>query len=260
MKLKLLGLLFLLSFNAINAQQIKELWTNYDGLWSSSDTSINPVRPDDSHELLAFRYGATIFSTGVDDLTLTNNSISYTPEVYRALPLGILPVSGGSSYYVGLGQLADGINNGTDNSSTNPFNAITNGNQVANFLTDGINGLDLGTNITNIPQSTITRFSLSSNGITQARFNDNIPDIIVSQTASPSGGSGSDRLYFVNSSGTIVGNAVTIDFASSSEPVLGNWNPDFYNFNSIGNSGSSLTNGTRPIHLKAIEITAFGYW
>lgn len=258
MKLKLLGLLFLLSFNAINAQQIKELWTNYDGLWSSSDTSINPVRPDDSHELLAFRYGATIFSTGVDDLTLTNNSISYTSEVYRALPVGILPVSGGSSYYVGLGQLADGINNGTDNSSTNPFNAITNGNQVANFLTDGINGLDLGTNITNIPQSTTTRFSLSSNGITQARINDNIPDIIVSQTASPSGGSGFDRLFFVDSSGSVVGNVVTINFASSTEPALGNWNPDFYNFNSTGNSGSSLTNGTRPIHLKAIEITAFG--
>ncbi|SEA69668.1 T9SS type A sorting domain-containing protein [Psychroflexus halocasei] len=258
MRIKLLLLTLMLSFSTINAQQITELWTNYDGLWSSSDTSINPVRPDDSHELLAFRYGATIFSTGVDDLTLTNNSISYTPEVYRALPLGFLPTTGGGFYYVGLGQLADGINNGTDNSSTNPFNTITNGNQVANFLTDGINGLDLGTNITNIPQSTITRFSLSSNGISLSRIDDNIPDIIVSQTALPSGGSGFDRLFFVDSSGSVVGNVVTINFASSTEPALGNWNPDFYNFNSTGNSGYTLTNGTRSIHLKAIEITAFG--
>jgi hypothetical protein len=259
MKLKLFFISLFLFSTFTHAQAVDKLWTNYNGLWSSEETSFNPVLPDNNHELLAFRYGTTVYSTGVDDQVLTDNSVTHTSAIFRALPVASLPTSGGSSYYLGFGQLADGIDNGTDNGNTIPFSPIVTGSQVAAALTDGENGLELGTNITNIPQGTTAIFALSSNGITLANISDNVPDILVSQTAQPLGsGSNFDRLYFVDNTGTTVGNEVQIDFTAASEPALGEWNPDFYNFDSTGNPSSSLTNTTRPIHLKAIEITEFG--
>lgn len=234
---------------------VTEIWTNYNGFWSSSATTINPVRPDNSHELLAFRFGSTIYSTGVDDQKLIDNGVvSFTPLNFRSLPIPTLPTTGSSSYFIGFGQLFDGLDNAVDNGNTNPFAPITNGAQVASFLTDGIQGLDLGTNITNIPSGTISRFNLSSAGVTLNQIGDGVPDILISQTAQPVA-TNVDQLRFVNSSGDTVGNIVTLNI--SQQPRVGNWLPDFYNFNST-QFQSNFIKSERPIHFFAIDLSAFG--
>uniref|UniRef100_UPI00130059CC hypothetical protein n=1 Tax=Psychroflexus aestuariivivens TaxID=1795040 RepID=UPI00130059CC len=258
--MKKIILLLVLIVSMTSEAQVTEIWTDYGGYWNSSSTNMNPVQPDNTHALLAFRFNGTNYSTGVDNAKLDNNNVTYTSLTVRALPIASLPISGGgTSYFVGLGQLFDGIDNGVDNSATSPFPAITQGSEAASFLTRGPQGLDLGSCLANIPSGTTSRFNLSSGGIKTSQLNDGIPDILVSQIADPSSG-GTDRLRFVNSSGTIVGNAVTIDLSNNTLfPAVGTWNPDFYNFNSTQNSGNSnFINGTRDLRFFAVDLSSFG--
>ena len=252
MKNKLLIAIFTLLTYGLSAQDVTEIYTNYNGFWSSSETSSNPLNPDNSHELLGFTWNGTTYSTGVDDTKLTNNGIGFTPLVVRALPIFELPTSGGGSYFVGLGERLDGIPNGVDPSSTSPFNAITSVTEPPEFLTDGVQGLDLGTGLSNIPSATVARFNLSSAGIDLGQTG-GAPDILVSQIASPSGGG--DELRFVDNSGVTVGNSVNINF--NSEPTVGNWDVDFYRFNSTQPS-NGFVNTQRTIKFFAADISDFG--
>lgn len=240
-------------FQTSNASaQINEIYTNYDGFWSSSSTSINSLNPDDSHELLGFTYNGTTYSTGINDSKLSANGISFTSLVIRALPIAELPTAGGGSYFVGLGERFDGIANGVDASSSLPFNTITTVNEPPSFLTDGVQGLDLGTCLANIPNGTEARFNLSVAGIDVSQIGGD-PDILVSQIASPSGGG--DELEFVDSMGNTVGNIFSINF--NSEPVVANWDVDFYRFNYTQPS-SGFVNTTRALRFRAADLSDFG--
>ncbi|RRO23896.1 hypothetical protein EIG84_02735, partial [Flavobacteriaceae bacterium 14752] len=251
MKNKLFLVAFLCFMFNLTAQ-VNQIYTDYNGFWTSSSSSINALNPDNSHELLGFTFNGTTYSTGIDDVKLNNNSVTFTPLVFRALPIADLPISGGGSYFVGLGERLDGIPNGVDPSPSSPFNAITSVNQPPAFLTDGTQGLDLGTCLANIPSGTEARFNLSSAGIDVAQIN-GAPDILVSQIAQPSGGG--DQLEFIDSAGNTVGSVLTINFTS--EPVVANWDVDFYNFNST-QSNANFVNTTRPLRFFAADLSDFG--
>jgi hypothetical protein len=234
--------------------QVTGVYTDYQGYWHSNTTSINTNKPINSHNLIGFTLNGTVYSTGVNDNLLTSNSVTFVAENYRALPIATITNLGG---YIGLGQLYDGIDNGVNNSNTQPFEAITNGTQAAYFLTDGIQGLDLGTGIANIPSGTITNFTLSSNGITQSKINDGIPDVLIATIATPSNNN-NDILSFVDINGNIVGNQVVVSLNNSSNyPVVANWDADFYNFNST-QTNNSLVNTQRGIRFLAAELNDFG--
>ena len=175
--------------------QVTGVYTDYQGYWHSNSTSINTNKPINSHNLIGFTLNGTVYSTGVNDNLLTSNSVTFVAENYRALPIATITNLGG---YIGLGQLYDGIDNDVNNSNTQPFEAITNGTQAAYFLTDGIQGLDLGTGIANIPSGASTFFKLSSNGIDPNKINDNTPDILIATIATPGGGS--DQIRFKDAS------------------------------------------------------------
>ena len=121
-----------------------------------------------------------------------------------------------------------------------------------------LHGLNLGTGVTNVPASAPLQISVSS--ITTAAISDAIPDILVSQIASPS--SGGDTLYFVNNSGIVVGNKVRIDWTMYK--LLGTYTLDLYTMpnNSLCDtariSGTSSFNGTRDIRLIAFKLSEFG--
>lgn len=232
---------------------VNEVWTNFGGFWNSSSSSLNPTNPNNSHELLAFEFNGINYSTGVDDTKLTNNGVSFTALTMRSLPVASLPTTGSNSYFIGLGQLADGIDSGVNNGSTIPFEATLNGNEIAAFLTDGSQGLDLGTNVTNIPGTTTARFNLSSSGITTTNIGDGIPDILISQTAQPS--NNIDELEFVDTNGATVGNVVSLNITT--EPVVGNWIVDFYEFDSTQGQNNFI-NTPRPIHFFAVDLASFG--
>lgn len=238
--------------------QVTGIYTDYQGFWQSNSSSINGVKPNNSHLLLAFTYNGTTYSTGVDDAALSVNGITgFTADNYRGLPLTALPYSAsGGSYFVGLGQLYDGLDNAADPSPNSPFNAITSDAELAFFLTDGDKGLDLGTGIANTPGGQEARFELSSNKISSADIGDNIPDIIVSNIAQPSG-SNNDKLKFVDNSGNVVGTELSIQMNdNTTSPVVGNWLVDFYNFNSTSGGGSYVKT-QRNIRFLPLELSQF---
>lgn len=245
----------ILFFGPIRAQ-VTQIWTDYNNaLWTSSSTSINATRPENNHNLLAFRFNGTTYSTGANNAMLNANSVSYTAGSWKALPVSSLPTSG-TSYFVALGQSADGVNNGY-NTTTPPFSGSPiSASVLASFLTDGINGLNIGTGLANIPSGLTLRFNLSNNGIVTSAVNDGVPDILFAQIASPS--SGGDQLRFVNSSGSTVGNAVLFNLSNTTNyPVVANWMADFYNPNATG-GGAGFFNTQRPISLFAADLSAFG--
>jgi hypothetical protein len=257
--MKNLILLVFLVGGAVNlsAQRVTGIYTDYNGFWQSRSGAINPVKPQNHHNLLAFTYGSTTYSTGVNNGLLTSNSVSFSAQRYRALPIKTLPVTGSSSYFVGLGQLSDGINNGVNNSPSQPFpgNPVS-GSVLASFLTDGKKGLNIGTGLTNIPAGTVIEYKLSSNGINPSYINDGIPDILFVQIASPS--SIGDRMKFVNSSGVTVGNEFVFDLSNSTNfPRVADWMADFYNPNST-QSSSGFINTERSISALAIDLSALG--
>ncbi|MGZ5247313.1 MAG: T9SS type A sorting domain-containing protein [Flavitalea sp.] len=257
MKNPILLILILCTGISSSAQRVTGIYTDYNGYWHSRSTAINPVKPQNHHDLLAFTYGPTTYSTGVNNSVLTSNGISFSPQRYRALPVKTLPTTGSSSYFVGLGQMFDGINNGVNNSPSQPFqgNPVS-GSVLASFLTDGKKGLNIGTGLTNIPAGTVIEYSLSSNGINPAYINDGIPDIVFVQIASPS--SLGDRMKFVNSGGATVGNEFVFDLSNNTNfPTVANWIADFYNPNSTQNA-SGFINTERSISVLAIDLSALG--
>lgn len=239
------------------SQAVTGIYTDYQGYWASSSTAINPTQPDRSHNLLGFTYSGTTYSTGVNDAILTANDVTFTSDGFRGLPILGLPTSGSGSYFVGLGQLEDGIDNGIDPSPSSPFKAITTEAEVAHFLTDGENGLNMGSCITNIETSQNARFNLSANGIIQSNINDGVVDILVSQVADPTSTT-PDKLRFIDGDGNIIGDEISIIISqTASYPVVGNWKPDFYEFNST-QPKTNFINTERPIRFFAAEISDFG--
>jgi len=243
---------FFFLFSNLTAQ-VNQIWTDFNGFWTSSSSAINPIKPNNSHNLLAFRLGSTTFSTGVDDAKLIANGVSFSPRKFRAFPINSVPTSG-TSYFAALGQLYDGVNNGASADPNHPFVANS-PTAWAGFLTDGVQGLDMGTGLANIPAGSILQFNLSTNGITPSAIGDGIPDIVFVQIASPS--AGGDRLRFVNASGTTVGSEVTFNLTNTTNfPVVGNWTADFYDRNRVLASG--FTNTDRPIAVLAMDLSELG--
>ncbi|WP_159432719.1 T9SS type A sorting domain-containing protein [Mesonia phycicola] len=247
MKFLALFVFLLISFN--NQAQVTEIYTDYLGYWKSTSSANNSILPEDSHAVLAFTANGTTYSTGVNDTKLTSKGVSYTSANFRALPVLELPTTGGGSYYIGFGQLTDGIDNGTSTSSL-PFTANPTGAELASYLTAGPNGLDLGTYFTNIPSTSTIRFELSSAGLDMIDVGDGIPDILVSQIAQVS--TTKDELRFVDSGGNTVGNRV--DVTLSAAPTLGTWQTDLFNFN--GSPGQ--VNNNKTIKFASIELSEFG--
>ncbi|MDR3716278.1 MAG: T9SS type A sorting domain-containing protein [Puia sp.] len=247
-------LLVLLMMGKTGIAQVTAVYSDYGGYWTSSSTSINPVKPDNSHNLLGFTWNGTTYSTGVNDAVLTSHGISFTAQSFRAFPVSTVPNTESGFYFVMLGQLYDGLNNAVDNSSTSPFPANPTGAQLAGFLTDGVKGLNLGTGLANIPAGSVLRFDLSTNGLSLSAINDGKPDIFVTEEASPSSSS-PDILEFVDAGGNIVGNALSI--VTSSFPQVGNWQADFYDLTSQ-QSSSTYINQARPMAFYAADLSAFG--
>ena len=229
---------------SLNAQYaVSAISTDYQGLWQTSAASPNPVRPDNSHRLLAFTWNGTNFSTGVNDAALPVGS--FTPRNFRAFPIDAISTAG--SPLIALGQLVDGADNNP--STPAPFNTPAGSATLAGFLTDGSKGLDLGTGVANIAAGNL-RFNLSALGISASAINDNVPDVIVSQIATPGGDL--DEVYFVDAGGATVGSRLSINHTGT--PAVGAWSVDFYNLNGSIN----IRKSDRDIRLWAADLTSFG--
>jgi hypothetical protein len=223
---------------------VTEVITDYAGFWQSGVGAISPVKPDNSHDLLAFSVNGTRYSTGVNDALLTSRNVTFTPGNFRGLPVGSIGGTVTSNTKVGLGALWDGVANGAG--PTPPSNVLS------TYLRDGKNGLNLGTGIANIPAGTL---SFTVTGITKEAVGDNVPDILVTQFADPA--NSQDRYQFTDENDVVIGNTVTVIFTSIS-PV-GDWTADFYEASqSPMTLMAGFTQTPRQLRLWTADLNTFG--
>lgn len=235
------------------------LITDFGGYWRTDIGSINTIRPDTSHNLLAFTYKGTRYSTGANDAILTSNGVSFTPASFRALPVagiaGNTPALTTSSLFMALARKNDG----------RPYTiyppAVAH-LSVADILVDGANGLDLGTGVTNLPTSAILTFQVPN--ISPGKIDDTEPDIIITQIANPD--ATNDRFGFINAAGTLIGNEISQNMTYLSK--MGDYYLDLFRLtpNVPYNTGkpysarppSDVNDSTRPIRIIAFRLSDFG--
>lgn len=227
-----------------SAQAVTGIVTDYNGFWKTSTASVNSLKPDKSHNLLAFTYNGVQYSTGVDDSKLAAYGEHFVQSDFWSLPVGAISGTINGNTKVGFGALYDGVYNGASN-PTPEYG-------IAMYLTDGIKGLNIGTCIANLPAGTMN-FSISN--IRPSAIGDGIPDILVTQVADPTGNS-FDRYSFIDANGAQVGNFKDIIF-SNITPIA-NWTADFYNAHKPLTLSGGFTQTDRPLRLWAADLSEFG--
>lgn len=251
----------LVSSSLSYAQRVDYIYSNFNGYWNSGMTT-TPINND--CELLGFRYnnGTTtkVYSTGVNNLLLTSNGIAYQNTRFRSLPIKDVkfpgnaagePTSGpGGPFLFAFGSALDG---NVNQALKPPFSFPD--YKISIALNRGDRGMGLGSALTNVPTTTPFEFTLQ-NFMDPLKINDGIPDLFFTQQADP-GTNGFDEVWFEDASGVMIGNTVTINFASNTQnPSVGKWNMDFYEIKQ--NTPVWNTNGVRDIRLFATDITSFG--
>lgn len=227
-----------------SAQAVTGVITDYNGYWKTSLSSTNSLKPDKSHNLLAFTYNGVQYSTGVDDSKLAGRGESFVQGDFWSLPVGALSGAINGNTKVGFGALYDGVYNGASNPPPEYG--------ISMYLTDGIKGLNIGTCIANLPAGTMN-FSISN--IQPSAIGDGVPDILVTQIADPSGSS-FDRYSFIDANGVQVGNFKDIVFSNITP--IGTWTADFYNAQNPLTLSGGFTQTDRPLRLWAADLSEFG--
>ncbi|MEO6548464.1 MAG: T9SS type A sorting domain-containing protein [Ferruginibacter sp.] len=230
--------------------------TDFAGYWPTTTINNNSVRPDNSHNLLSFTYNGTTYSTGVNNATLTGQGVNYTAGSFKSLPVaGINGTNNASSTFLAMASNVDGNS------------AIANASVVSNItikeaMTDGINGLNMGTGVTNLPATANMDFDIHI--INPAKILDAEPDILITQIADPS--SGNDVFQFIDATGATIGNSITQDMTMLT--ILGTYSLDLFTlspgapFNSATGFGVSVSppgvNTTRNIRMAGFKLSDFG--
>ncbi|WP_417939118.1 T9SS sorting signal type C domain-containing protein [Flavobacterium sp. RS13.1] len=253
--LKIIVLFFLLiTSKTLSQTSVTRIYTDWNTYFTSnSATNVVANQPNTENNLLAFDWQGKTYATGANNAALIANSVNFVNSRFRALKIQSLPYDP-SSYYL------QGSN--IDGSLTNRIltpalgGALSTPAELAYRLTDGINGLALGTGIANIKANTLAEFKIGTNNIQIGIIGDGIPDIIVSQVAQPN--SVVDKFSFVNAAGVVIGNSVNVDFTSSSIPAVGTYRLDLFNTNNGAPASGFSANDTRDIRLLAFDLSAFG--
>lgn len=248
---------------------VTRIITNYNGYFvTGAATGTASLQPDTSHSLLAFTYAGTQYSTAPNSelgTALTSGTRgtttgAYTEGNFRALPINNIagnagPSNSGDPNLIVLAKNIDG-----SSTTSVPTAASVQGLTVRDVLIDGIRGLDLGTGVTNLPSSSVLSFQ-ASNILTNVA-EDAIPDIIVSQVASPSNNS-FDVFCFVDVNGNIVGKPVQINIFGVG--AVGTYKTDFFSLPAGSALNTARVNGvatpggeTRDIRLVAYRLIDFG--
>jgi hypothetical protein len=143
---------------------------------------------------------------------------------------------------IGLGAMADGVYNGAGTAPSR---------NLGQYLNDGINGLNLGTVVANLPAGTMF---LSVSNLQAGHIGDGIPDILVTQVADPSGSF--DRYAFTDVNGIVVGNFMDVNLTNIN-PV-GEWVADFYEATGTAVLKPGYTQTRRHVRLWAADFSSFG--
>ncbi len=240
--LKATALMLAVVVKSATAQTVSEIITDYNGFYKSGVANISTVRPDNSHNLLAFTFSGTRYSTGVNDALLTANGENFTEAEFMAMPMHNLTGTANGNTKIGLGAMYDGVYNGKGAAPSR---------SLSQYLVDGPNGLDLGTCVANLPAGTMF---MSVTNLEASNIGDGVPDILVTQVADPS--SKYDRYCFTDINGNMIGNHVDINLTNIGS--VGRWVADFYEATGSTILASNFTQTERNMRLWAADFSAFG--
>ncbi|HEY1195257.1 DUF7507 domain-containing protein [Flavobacterium sp.] len=253
LSLKKISILFFLISLKITSQSntITRIHTDWNrsgtGYWTSNSATGSNNRPNRENNLLAFEWRGKTFSTGVDDAKLTANTVTFDAQRYRALKIQTLAFNQDTFFLQG-----SMIDESASATILTPAMAGTSasGAELASRLTDGANGLSLGTGVANIAPGT-AEFKIGTNNLNLTGINDDIPDILVTQVAAPGG---ADIFKFVDASGHTVGNEISVNFGSVS--VIGTYSLDL--FRASNGAPAFVPADTRDIRMLGFETSSFG--
>ncbi|MCA1918571.1 MAG: DUF11 domain-containing protein, partial [Flavobacterium piscis] len=245
-------LFFLISLQMFSqtTNTVTEIHTDWKGYWRSNDITPSGNRPDNANNLLAFKWKSVIYSTGVNDNILNTEKVNYKAQKFRALKIQSLGLN--KDTYILQGSMIDGLPNAAVLDPKLAGTAAT-GAELAARLTDGSNGLSLGTGVANIAPGS-AEFKIGSNNLNLLGINDDIPDLIVTQVAEPGNINQSDIFKFVDAAGKTVGNEITVAFTSVK--AIGTYSLDL--FKADGGVNGFTPAATRDIRMLGLETSSFG--
>jgi len=222
------------SINNLNGR-ITEIFTDWrrgqTEFWKSSDwvNGNTNTWPNDHNNLTAFTYDGTTYSTGVADDSLTANGVTFIPQNFKAYSSdGVQGVTNNAHYLI----YADNIDgNPSNNESATITSPNITGATIFNSIIDGINGLDLGTGITNFNNDVSVRF-FSGNGQVGA-VTDDIPDLLITQIADADDNT-ADIYYYADVLGNVVGRPIKLNIKKDNnylgDGLLAKWRTDLFRF------------------------------
>lgn len=249
-----LSIAYVAPSNTPTTATVNRVITDYNDYWTTSVGNVNAIRPDSNHNMLAFGFGSKVFTTGVNNATLDTRGVSFEAGGdFRALPIDIVgSTSNGDDNYIIYGANIDG-------SVTAATLANASSVRVADVLMDGIKGLDLGTGVTNINSNATFEFDIAR--IADDKLNDDEPDIIITQIATP-GVNLSDVYYFTDANGNLVGNPLFARLDNIS--LLGVANNDLFLLpkNTLYANAAPAATGTRnearDMRMIGFRLSEFG--
>lgn len=247
--------------NASSNIRINKIYTDYNDFWESSAVStVQANQPNTSHHLLGFEYNGVTYSTGVDDAKLIANGVTFSSQYYRAFSTrGVLGTTH-NQLFLAMADLIDGTAHNALADHTSP-NIV--GLTCYDVLVDGLNGLDLGTGVTNFNTQATVQFTSDNaqSGPGGAFFTDNIPDVLFTQIADPNG---SDHYYFTDTIGNVVGTPIRITMSNFT--AIGRYRLDLFSFpNNVDIATATINNRrgvdnqrTRDIRMLGLRFSDFG--
>ncbi|MGB3592036.1 MAG: hypothetical protein WBA16_10170 [Nonlabens sp.] len=238
-------------------QTVNTIIADFDGYWQTEVGNNNPVEPDNSFNLIAFEANNQFYPTGVrntrivdsdndgllDGLDQDNNG-SFETSLEESQWSALLPSSlqTSSTLYILEGSDIDGDPGNEIGPMLTPITG-----PYSPYLFQGPRGLDLGYGLANINVTV----SFDLDGLNSSRIGDGIYDILLNQTAVPSGNA-KVSVYVLDELGNYLGQGVEIDW--DQQPVVGSYEVDQYKVDNTQRSAEQ----SKEIRFAAIELGAFG--
>ena len=238
---------------------ITRAFTNFNGFLDSDNAT--GIKVNTNHELIAFEYNGTIYSTGVNNSRFQDDNNDFLPD---GLDVGL--VADGTDILPVIAtrwRAIEPVNEFTAGEAVEPSaldgdptenNASAIGPAIINaaaaprnvLLTYGERGLSLSTGVFNPGGAGVLTYSLSS--IDPNTIGDGVPDLLVNHLGLTGGSNRQIDISSYDASGNIIGNTARV--VVGSDPLL-DQNLDRYD------SGGS-DNIDRPLRLEVIELSELG--
>ncbi|WP_434037284.1 T9SS type A sorting domain-containing protein [Formosa sp. 4Alg 33] len=221
-----------------NIKRVTEVFTTWDhdndgiGFWRSSWSDLDYYNPDvstlpnDSHDLLGFTFQGDIYSTGVDDALLGANISGVINQTFKAYSTNGVAGNTHKDNFLIMADKLDNKEGALEEIKGDPIttdDTAIYGQTVFDVIIDGVNGLDLGTGITNFNEDVSIRF-YSGNGQFGA-VDDDIPDLLITQIADSGN---TDIYYYADEDGNVMGRPIKL--ALGNRNIMFRWRVDLYDF------------------------------